>query len=178
MHKLSKVRLMVCKLKGISWVIRFWDVLLNQIWDYPQKITVEHVMSVYTWTWFYQRWWKRKLKTFMCWRDHFVFCIEAIYKAQAEIGEINILVKPTVFMVKITIISRAAGFCCCCGQRDQAVFFLLFLNFFTQPFCYHRTALKTLRWAWARPKDLGRALWSGDHKWFRLSVVLSLKSIL
>jgi ribulose-bisphosphate carboxylase large chain len=28
-------------------------------------------------------------KPFMHWRDHFVFCVEAIYKAQAETGEIK-----------------------------------------------------------------------------------------
>ncbi|MBA0789158.1 hypothetical protein Gotri_025640, partial [Gossypium trilobum] len=26
---------------------------------------------------------------FMCWRDRFLFCVEAIYKSQAETGEIN-----------------------------------------------------------------------------------------
>uniref|UniRef100_A0A453QEM9 Uncharacterized protein n=1 Tax=Aegilops tauschii subsp. strangulata TaxID=200361 RepID=A0A453QEM9_AEGTS len=28
-------------------VVLYWDVLLNQNWDYPQKIMVERVMSVY-----------------------------------------------------------------------------------------------------------------------------------
>ena len=42
-------------------------------------------------------WWTRFYKDdenvnsqpFMCWRDHFVFCAEAIYKAQAVTGEIK-----------------------------------------------------------------------------------------
>jgi hypothetical protein len=49
-QKLSKVCLTVSKLKGISWTsmtVLYWDVLLNQNWDYPQKITIESVMSVY-----------------------------------------------------------------------------------------------------------------------------------
>jgi ribulose-bisphosphate carboxylase large chain len=51
---------------------------------------------------------------FMCWRDHFVFCAEAIYKAQAETGEIkghylNATVGTCEEMMKRAVFARELG---------------------------------------------------------------------
>jgi len=63
-------------------VVPYWDVLLNQNWDYPQKTTVERFMNAVDLI-------LPRSQPFMRWRDRFLFCAEAIYKSQAETGEIK-----------------------------------------------------------------------------------------
>ena len=47
MHGVELVRAITSVENHPCMVVLYWDVLLNQNWDYPQKITVERVMSVY-----------------------------------------------------------------------------------------------------------------------------------
>jgi hypothetical protein len=54
--------------------VLYWDVLLNQNWDYPQKNMVDDENV--------------KTTVYAC-RDRFVFFVEPIYKAQTETSEIK-----------------------------------------------------------------------------------------